>query len=163
MVWRLSTMRTSKANCAFLFGFLQLCLGIVWVSGCGGTPSETIYETNVFAIDETADGGDSDAMRAGTTASRGWSGQVELKTQSNASATGIQAVFPEADSYTLQFGVLPPIEGSGIFRCVATITWMNQGNTLTRQMDVVNGGSITGFGTGVTVSLADKTPNYGQG
>jgi len=145
---------------------LVSCLFCLDNLGCGGrgvTVDDVTYDTTVYF--DQADGGEEDAMRGlGTTLSRGWSGQTAMFTQEPSQVgIGIQATFPEASNYTLQFGVIPPTGGKGVYRCVATVIWKNEGNTLQRQIDVVNGASITGFGMGVTVSLADLTPDYGQG
>lgn len=69
----------------------------------------------------------------------------------------LQANFPESNDYTVQFGIVGPDESSsaGARKTQAIITWTVEGNHITRQIDVVNGTSITGTAQAVHVDLVD--------
>jgi hypothetical protein len=82
----------------------------------------------------------------------GWSSSRVLLTVNDTNI--LQADFPEAGSYTLQFnvdtaGIGKLIPDSHTLRIWAEITWFVQGNTVQRQISPVNGVSISGNGQGV--------------
>lgn len=98
--------------------------------------------------------------------SGGWSASGLLSRGQNLlQRVNLQAVFPIAGQYTLEFNLFPPtaaIAGATVSSAVATravafITWSVEGNYVTRRMNVSNGASITGVGQGVKVEIYDTT------
>jgi hypothetical protein len=85
----------------------------------------------------------------------GWSQSGPLRVNAPNDSVSLQANFPIADVYTIQFGVSSP--PSNIYRAVATITWTVEGNPITRQVDVGNGVSISAPSQAVKVIVNDAT------
>lgn len=87
----------------------------------------------------------------------GWAQSGNLSTFNSDIGVKLQANFPEADSYTLQFGVIPPRVAGVIapHRPVASITWTVAGNQIERIITVGDGTSITGRGEGALVRVFD--------
>jgi len=85
----------------------------------------------------------------------GWSSSGSLTTEGSGQPISLQAAFPAADVYTVQFAVSPP--ASGVFRAVATIIWTVEGNQIVRQLDVGNGISISAPSQAVRVMVNDQT------
>ena len=86
-------------------------------------------------------------------------------------STPLQASFPEAGTYTVQFNVAPPqglpspgpdVSYPPIF-IEALITWSVGGGSVNRRVSVTNGTSVTGVGEGVTVRVFDASPQLGEG
>jgi len=97
------------------------------------------------------------STRAGSTFERkdGWSSSGSLITEGAGQPVTLQAAFPIADVYTVQFAVSPP--PSGVFRAVATVTWTVEGNQIVRQIDIGNGISISAPSQAVRVMVNDQT------
>lgn len=74
-------------------------------------------------------------------------------------SVGLQAHFPDPGQYTVQFAINGPDESAtnGARKTVATVAWDNNGNTVTRTIDVVNGTAITGVAAGVDVTVTDQS------
>lgn len=85
----------------------------------------------------------------------GWSQSGKLTTLNPNNLVSLQANFPIADVYTVQFAVGPP--SGGVFRAIATISWTVEGNTIVRQVDVGNGVSISAPSQAVRVQVVDAT------
>lgn len=85
----------------------------------------------------------------------GWSSSGKLTVQGAGQPVTLQAAFPIADVYTVQFAVTPP--DSGVFRAVATIIWTVEGNQILRQVDIGNGVSISAPSQSVRVMVNDRT------
>lgn len=98
----------------------------------------------------------------GYSGSGGWSASGTLATGAPDTVT-LQAVFPQSDDYTVEFSFVPPIDSAGgdIIEAafpVATIVWSVEGNSVRRQVNVVNGMSVTGVGQAVRIVISDETP-----
>ena len=91
----------------------------------------------------------------------GWSSSGTLVTGAPNQPVTMQADFPEADVYTVQFAVSPP--KAGVYRAVAQISWTVEGNTITRIVDVANGVAISAPSQAVRVIINDATPTAAQG
>jgi hypothetical protein len=91
----------------------------------------------------------------------GWSASGELVTGGGDGAgVNLQAVFPNAGNYTLQFSVQRG--DTYIVRPTAEITWSVQGNSVNRLVSIGNGLSISGQAEGVSVRIYDSlTENLG--
>ena len=92
----------------------------------------------------------------------GWSSSGKLnRLDKSGQQVTLQADFPESDVYTVQFAVNAPSGTSnntdGIYRAIATVQWTVEGNTITRQIDVGNGTSISAPSQAVRVSVVDAT------
>jgi hypothetical protein len=85
----------------------------------------------------------------------GWSSSGTLTTRSSGQPITVQAKFPVAAVYTVQFAVTPP--ASGVFRAVATIVWTVEGNQISRQIDIGNGVSISAPSQAVRIIVNDLT------
>ena len=86
----------------------------------------------------------------------GWSQSGTLFTRQPVPIVTMQANFPRASMYTVQFSVVPP-SAPGVFDATATIQWTVKGNIIMRQCAVANGVSISGTGEAVKVTVADNT------
>jgi hypothetical protein len=85
----------------------------------------------------------------------GWSTSGNLITAGSGQPVTLQAAFPAADVYTVQFAVTPP--ESGVFRAIAKITWTVEGNQISREVDIGNGVSISAPSQSVRVAVTDAT------
>lgn len=85
----------------------------------------------------------------------GWSSSGKLTVGASGQPITMQAAFPVADLYTVQFAVAPPADAA--FRAVATITWTVEGNQITRMVDVSNGVSVSAPSQAVHVRVNDQT------
>ncbi|MGO9835531.1 MAG: hypothetical protein ACLP1X_15090 [Polyangiaceae bacterium] len=85
----------------------------------------------------------------------GWSSSGTLVTGSGNQPVTMQADFPEADVYTIEFAVDPPT--GGVYRAVAQISWTVEGNTISRKLDVANGVAISAPAQAVRVQVNDFT------
>lgn len=86
---------------------------------------------------------------------RGWSSSGKLIVAETTKSVSLQAAFPEADVYTVQFSVDPP--PSLVFRAVATIVWTVEGNQISRMIDVANGVSLSSPSQAVKIIVNDLT------
>lgn len=89
--------------------------------------------------------------------SGGWAQVNPLFTGNPNSVTGLQCTFPVAETFTVQFEVSPPANAVPVFSAQALISWMVEGNKVTRRVDVGQGVSISGRGQGVNITLQDVT------
>ena len=87
----------------------------------------------------------------------GWSSSGKLTTGNGQQPVTMQADFPEADVYTVQFAVDPPT--AGVYRATAQISWTVEGNTITRLVDVANGVAVSAPSQAVRVIINDATPS----
>jgi hypothetical protein len=127
-----------------LCGIVAALVILIGLSGCSAPSTCTSVDCS------EADPGEdmSTSIKA-----RGWSASGVIHT--NATDTvSLQQVFPEAGNYTVQFAVNPP-NSTTFLKPTAIIQWVVQGNTVTRQVDVGNGVSVTGVGESVKVVVQD--------
>ncbi len=90
--------------------------------------------------------------------SGGWSQSGVMHTGSLTDQVSLQAKFPKAESYTVQFGINPSAGAlAEAVQAEALISWSVEGNTVTRRVNVANGASVTGTGQAVRVVMADRT------
>lgn len=101
----------------------------------------------------------------------GWQQSGDLAPNASANSVPLQAGFPRADVYTVQFNVAypkglpflsPPERYIPIF-VEALVTWSVAGGTVQRRVSVANGTSISGVGEACTVAIVDRSPQVGQG
>jgi len=90
----------------------------------------------------------------------GWSKFGVMVNNDKQKTVQLQADFPEAGTYTVQF-LLVQREGTAI-RARAIITWSVAGNSQTRIVDVANGVSVSGTAEGVAVRVIDAGYNPGS-
>lgn len=86
----------------------------------------------------------------------GWQQAAVLKTGDRLKTLSMQANFPVSQYYTVQFGVIVPLDPlfSG-FDAVAEITWIVEGQLVRRRVSVGNGVSVSGPGQAVKVVVSD--------
>lgn len=88
--------------------------------------------------------------------SGGWSASGNLVAGNTLKTVTMQAVFPDAQNYTVEFNISGAVDTSGNpVQCVADITWTVEGNLVKRTVSVTNGTSLTGTGQGVRVVIRD--------
>lgn len=92
---------------------------------------------------------------------QGWQQSGTLTTGDTTKQVSMQADFPVAGYYTVQFGVkppeLPPPTAQPAFDIEAEITWSVEGQFVRRLVSVGNGTSVSGPGQAVKVTIRDKT------
>lgn len=93
----------------------------------------------------------------------GWQQSATLHTGDPVGNLTMQANFPRAGYYTVQFGILPPNDlvnnnFDNRFDAIATIEWSVEGQTIRRVVSVGNGVSVSGPGQAVRVVVNDVTP-----
>jgi hypothetical protein len=88
--------------------------------------------------------------------SGGWSAHGILTRLNPIRQVGLQAEFPYAGDYTIQFTRDAVPAGISV-RTEALITWSVEGNFVFRRVNVVNGVSVTGTGQAVKVVINDTT------
>jgi hypothetical protein len=88
----------------------------------------------------------------------GWSQSGTLTSQSSGGTVGLQANFVEPGPYTVQFGIVPPADGSAV-EATATVEWSVAGNVIQRQLTVGNGVEISAPAEAVKVIIVDATPS----
>lgn len=96
----------------------------------------------------------------------GWQQSGTLTTGDVNKKVTMQADFAEPGYYTIQFGVIPPVDAvtpanSGVFRAVAEIQWSVEGSTVTRRVTIGNGSSISGTGQAAKVTIFDNSAAFG--
>jgi len=88
-----------------------------------------------------------------------WSQSGNLVTFSPNNAVTMQKQFGEPGNYTVQFGLGSPPGPAGSVAAVrrpkAVVQWSIEGNTVTRELTVLNGTSISGQASAVSVRLFD--------
>ncbi len=89
--------------------------------------------------------------------SGGWAQSGSLTTYNRTKQVSMQANFPKADNYTVQFGLSPLPETDDPIEILAKVTWSVEGNSVSRLVSVTNGMSIMGTGQGVKVEVSDNT------
>lgn len=93
--------------------------------------------------------------------SGGWSASGNLHAGNLTEEVSLQANFPFAEDYTLEFNLIPIKAPVGVFyppvRAEAFITWSVEGNAVTRRVNVGNGVSVTGTGQACRVVIRDTT------
>lgn len=161
----------TRAMCAFY----AACL-LVLLSGCvgdNGVPNNAPWTSAVTCA--TTDCAENDPMKTDegvdTIDGVGWSKSGPLITNDpNPMGDGLtmQANFPSCDTYTVQFGITPPVSltnptVNGVFGTLAYIYWTVKGNTILRVVSVGNGVSVTGVGEAVKVLVVDDTPRVTSG
>jgi hypothetical protein len=91
--------------------------------------------------------------------SGGWAQSGEMETQNADKQVSVQANFPVAREYTVQFLVTPPaIVPNQPLTIQADITWTTNGNQIVRRVSVGNGVSVQGTAEAVKVTIRDLTP-----
>lgn len=94
----------------------------------------------------------------------GWSvGGVMLSGDKNTTVS-LQADFPRAETYTVQFSMSPidPILAAPNF-AEAELLWSVEGNQIRRLVSVVNGASVSGLGQAVRMTVRDTSFDWGDG
>lgn len=97
-----------------------------------------------------------DTMITARTASGGWSQNGKLTDLDPMGAVTLQANFPEAGAYSVQFAIDDP-DGAQVLT-EAVIQWSVEGNTISRRVSVVNGVTVSGVGQAVRISVKDVDP-----
>jgi len=90
----------------------------------------------------------------------GWSTQKKLKTGEPNQVGTLQASFPVAGNYTVEFAMdlTEPLSAVKIPpRAEATVTWSIEGNSVSRRISLGNGVSIQGAAEAISVSVKDST------
>ncbi len=85
----------------------------------------------------------------------GWSQSGTLVVGDLLKEVSLQANFPEAEYYTVQFNVEQPASNSP--DVIAEVSWTVEGNTVRRRISVGNGTSISGTGAALSVKVRDAT------
>lgn len=97
----------------------------------------------------------------------GWSQSGKLICQNTPAgpSVSLQALFPEPETYTVQFDVSNAITAPGqpAQSTAADILWSVKGNTVRRRVSVVSGMSISGTAEAVQVRAYDTTFVGGEG
>jgi len=124
--------------------------------GCTSNTYETI------TAPQAQDGGTvsydlSDLPGQGANKKIGWSASGKLKTGDRTKQVTLQADFPIAGSYTLEFGFNANPLSNVAIKCEAQITWTVEGNFVTRRVSVGDGTTVTGVGQAVRVVLTDTS------
>jgi hypothetical protein len=88
----------------------------------------------------------------------GWAQSGEIQPGSDQAVT-MQALFPVAGNYTVQFNITDSNKWMGIdsFNARADITWTINGNSVTRTVDCANGISVSGIAQAVAVRVYDNS------
>lgn len=94
-----------------------------------------------------------------TSSSGGWSTTGVLSAGDPLKQLSLQAVFPQAGDYTVEFGIQRPQVPAVIPIVEADITWTVEGNSVTRRVTVGNGTSVTGTGQACKVVMRDVSIN----
>lgn len=108
------------------------------------------------------------AIRTERASKKGWSTSGKITLVGNAVATGqprsrgsasLQVNFPKVGYYTIQFSITPIGNWAIdiVRRAKATITWSVEGNSVRREIEVVDGTSISGTATAVNISIVDDS------
>jgi len=149
--------------------FFAVCLAAL-LCGCAGgngTPDNSAWMSAPVTC-TTADCTENDPMRTeegiDTINSGGWSKSGVLNMGDPVDQVTMQANFPDANVYTVQFSVTPPPAIGGVIPIPttrATVMWNINGNFNTRVVDVGNGVSLTGVANAVKVIVQDLSPNPG--
>jgi len=93
----------------------------------------------------------------------GWSSSNKLVTGDRFKEVSLQADFPRAETYVLQFNktkilrVINPAGEKLPVRAEAFITWSVEGNSVTRRVSIANGITIQGVAQAVRVIVKDVT------
>lgn len=104
--------------------------------------------------------GDEEARRR-----HGWTQTGQLAVNTPAKTVSLQAYFPEAGPYTVQFGVNPPVYNDPPFyknqaigwQATADIEWCVEGGSVMRQITVSDGTEISAPAEAVRVKVTDST------
>lgn len=154
-----------------LFAAFALILGLV---GC------SYNYTDEYFIQNEADAGDAGpiyiaegecymtgkaaALGLASAKDLGWSQSGKLTTGNPNTKISMQVQFPVCDSYTVQFGIIPPqrqgtppTDFQPVLDVIADLTWSVKGNFVTRRVSVGNGMSISGVAEAVKVDVKDIT------
>ena len=97
-------------------------------------------------------------------AKSGWSVGGEMLSGDKNRTVSLQADFPKAETYTIQFSMSPidPILAAPNF-AEAELLWSVEGNQIRRLVSVVNGASVTGLGQAVRLTVRDTSFDWGDG
>lgn len=92
----------------------------------------------------------------------GWSQPTTVFAYSIQPQNSLQTSFPRSGTYTVEFSVnipaLPPgMSPASVIQCDAIISWVLEGNRITRRVSVSDGLSISGTAQGVQVQLVDTS------
>jgi hypothetical protein len=86
----------------------------------------------------------------------GWATSGKLITYNKTQQVTLQAQFPEADVYTVQFGFSgPSTPPANPIQAIATVIWTVAGNQVIRKYSVANGVSVSGNGEAVRILIND--------
>lgn len=87
----------------------------------------------------------------------GWSSSGTLVTGDRTKQVTLQADFPRAETYVLEFNRENNVASNLPIRASALITWSVEGNSVTRRISIQNGATIQGVAQAVRVVLFDDT------
>ena len=88
----------------------------------------------------------------------GWSGSAKLVTGDTLRELSLQADFPRAETYCLEFNKFSANLNSDFpIRAEAFIKWSVEGNWVTRRISIANGTTIQGVAQAVVVKVKDVT------
>lgn len=95
----------------------------------------------------------------------GWSTSGRLRTGDRLRRVTIQADFPRAETYVLEFSKNNSAVPSNLpIRAEAIVSWSVEGNWVSRRISIANGTTIQGVAQGVRVAIIDVTaPNADTG
>lgn len=108
---------------------------------------------------ETVEEGDDMAGRNQSSQGSGGIGATVDMTPGNSAIKGLLNMpggVKGAETFTVQFAMNLAL-GAPTPRCVAFLSWVINGNQVTREIDVGNGVSISGSGTGLQVQVQDQS------
>lgn len=87
----------------------------------------------------------------------GWGTSGNLTTGNTTQVVTMQADFPETGTYTVEFSLTANSNSNNPIVAEALITWVIEGNFVTRRVNVADGMSISGVGQGLRVVMNDAT------
>lgn len=135
----------------------KIVLAIMFLIGCA---------TEIAKDEPMRDYGDGIQRvdRRGIASPRGWQVSGKLTMRDTLNRMQMQADFEEPGSYTVQFGTSPKVVPGAFGRksmAKAKIIWAVEGGSVTREVSIANGTSISGVAQGVIVSVSDDTRSGG--
>jgi len=104
--------------------------------------------------------------REGKLSKGGWSTTGKLFTPSAAGVRDLSSIkgqcqFPQAEYYTVKFGINQPVDGAGNLypsSTLAEVVWSTAGNSVRRLINIVNGMVLAGTAEAVTIRMFDNSP-----
>lgn len=135
-------------------------MSAVMVVGCSynlETPKEVIEEKTMVPFDDMA----GDYAPSINDKKKGWQNFGKLHTGNTLKEVALQADFPDAWSYVLEFSKGNDPNGNTATKAEAFIKWSVEGGFVTRRVSVGNGVTVQGVAQGVKVTINDVTASFG--